>query len=373
MTPSTSTDPDAADAPRARRVPGWIPVGLLAWGVFAGLSALAHEVERSGFDWVDPARIAVSIDEASGSAVDPRWQRALEARLGELRPFRADDPAGLDAIEAALAALPFVAEVERPELVWPDGATVRLRFEQPAACLRRGAVFLCVSESGRVLPGGWMAPPRLDGLPLPVLGRLGFDEPDAVPGAPLPWAGLEHGLALARTIDEHLSWEERAALGTIVIDGENAASDRVDSTGAVIHLEGRRAVFWGRTPDIDAPGALPTELKWRSVAEADALARSGELAWRAVDVRWDQYAVSLREDGPMPEPLAWRTGIERSAASGGSGSESGPSSGPDRRAPDRSGGSFEASADWLVPGGASGSGSGVSAGGSSRASDRRIR
>ena len=373
MTRSLAADPDDAAVPaRSRRVPGWIPIGLLAWGVFAGIGALADEVERSGFDWVDPARIAVSLDAAGGDAVDPRWRRALEARLAACRPFRADDPTGLHAIEAALRDLPFVAEVERPELVWPDGAAVRLRFERPAACLRRGAVFLCVSETGRVLPGGWLAPPRLDGLPLPVLGRLGVDEPEATPGAPLPWRGLEHGLALARSMDEHLTHAERAALGAIVIDGEGAASNRVEDCGAVIHLEGRRAVFWGRTPDLDAPGARPTADKWRSVAEADALFRSGELVWRAVDVRWDQYAVALREDGPLPEPLPWRTGTERVEDEAREPVASDPVRGTGGSRATRGGG-FEAATDWLVPADRANGAAANGGGAASASAQRRIR
>lgn len=309
MSRSTARAPRrAVRSPRARRVPGWIPIGLVAWGLFAGVAAVAETVETSGFDWVDPARLSIDTD---ATFVDPRWNRALAARLETCRPFRADDTSGLDGIEDALRSLPFVAEVERPRLVWPDGAAVRLRFERPVACLRRGGVFLCVADSGRVLPGGWMAPPTLDGLPLPVLGRIGSDEPDAIGGRMLPRAGLEHALALARSMAEHLSVDERLALGPVVIDGENAAVGRVDDPGAVLFLKGRRVVTWGRTPDIDAPGSLSTAEKWRSVAEADALFRSGELPWRAVDVRWDQYAVGLREDQPPPEPLAWRTGIER--------------------------------------------------------------
>jgi uncharacterized membrane protein YgcG len=285
-------------------------MGLLVWGVVAGVGAVAGEVEATRFDWVDPRRLAIETD---ASFVDPRWERALTERLERCRPFRADDVDGLAEISQALFELPFVAEVGPPRLVWPDGAVVDVRFERPVACLRRGATFLCVSAQGRVLPGGWAAPPTLDGLTLPVLGRLGQDEADAVPGQPLARAGLWHGLSLVLSLEEHLDRDERLALGTLTIDAENGALAQVEDPGAVLHLEGRRAVLWGRTPDVDAPGALPTELKWRHVVEAVELSNAQKLLWRAVDVRWDEYAVALRHDEPVPEPEVWRSALERTS------------------------------------------------------------
>ena len=38
-----------------------------------------------------------------------------------------------------------------PEVVWPDGLKLDVRFERPVACLRVEGEFLCVSEAGALI------------------------------------------------------------------------------------------------------------------------------------------------------------------------------------------------------------------------------
>jgi hypothetical protein len=286
-------------APRRGRVPTWLPLGLFACGVGLAHDVFSHEI--AGYDLVDPARLSIV---SSAPFVDPRWREALAARLAAQPVFQADDAAARTALADAVAALPFVAHVEPPRLLWPDGAVLELVFERPVACLRRGGVFYTVSDRGAVLPGGWSAPPELDGLPLPVIGRFGVDESESPPGGVLGREGLWHALSVVLSMERHLDRDARAALGIVVVDGDLGATSRVDEPGAKLHLEGRRVVYFGRSPDVDAPGDLPEANKWNHVEDALDLAARGELDWRAIDVRWDAFAALPRElelDVPLRE------------------------------------------------------------------------
>jgi len=275
----------------------------VAWAAVAGVDALS--VRTEGYDLVDPACIAIRTE---AEFVDPRWREALAARLAAVPIFRADDLAARADLARAVGELPFVASVEPAGLLWPDGAILELVFERPVACLRRGGVFYTVSDRGAVLPGGWSAPPEVEGLPLPVIGRFGEDEYESPPGGVLGREGLWHGLAVVLSMEKHLDRDTRAALGIVTIDADQGSTARVDEPGAKLYLAGRRVVYFGRSPDVDAPGDLPEAAKWRHVADALHLADSGELDWRAVDVRWDQFAVAPREVPlVVPERETWKS------------------------------------------------------------------
>ncbi|MEZ5978064.1 MAG: hypothetical protein R3F34_07600 [Planctomycetota bacterium] len=304
----------AAHPARRGGVPGWLPLGVLAWGVAAGLGALDAQVDREAVTWIDPARVAVLTD---ATFVDPRWEDELTALLASFEPFASDDAEARANLAHELAALPFVAEVGDPRLLWPDGATLRLRFERPVACVRTDGVFHAVSDSGAVLPGAYAAPPERGGVSLPVIGRLGYDEDGLRPGAVLDREPLWHALSVVLSMERHLDADARAALGRVTIDAEQGEVGEVEVPGAVLYLEGRRAVLFGRTPDVDAPGELDEATKWRHVRDALQREARGELAWRAIDVRWDRYAVAARRDeAERAGPAPWRTPAQRAKDEG---------------------------------------------------------
>lgn len=284
------------------RVPPLLTLVLVLVAGFGVVRVVRSDVRAQGFTRLDTRRSRIlPLPGASDLPhfVDPRWERWLSAHLAELADVSVFDSEGLQAIVRDLEDLSFVAEVASPEVVWPDGLQVELRFERPVACLRVGGEFLCVSEEGTLLPGIWPTPPEtLDGV-LPVLSP--GDAPGTRPGE---WIEGDHrwdALCVARSLERHLARVDRARLGPIVIDARGAREASVREPGIVLDLEHRRRILFGRAPDGTAPGELPPEAKWESVSRGLAALAEGR-DWSLLDVRWDEPQVVWRDDDPAPAP-----------------------------------------------------------------------
>ncbi len=278
----------------AGRVPAWIPVAaLVAAGVWLG-SGLQRSVEAAGFAEVD---VRCSRLDAGPGFVDPRWDDFLAIKLAELPPVDAGDRAQVQAVAAAIARLPFVAEVREPRVIWPDGLEVPLRLRRPGACVRVGHDYLAVSEEGIVLPGRWPTPPLVDGRFLPVIGPNDGRFDQVLPGERLAAPSDVDALALALSARAALSPEEFAITGPLLVDATRARAASVTEPGARILLEGRRSVHFGRVPGAGQPGELPTGNKWEHVRRALALLRpeNGPRDWAVLDVRWDVADIAWRD------------------------------------------------------------------------------
>jgi len=176
---------------------------------------------------------------------------------------------------------------------------------------RRGArAVALVAGDGVVLDGGWDSPPRLGAAFLPRIGRA--DDALLARARPGDWlAEPEHRAALdvALSMAEHLSEEERAALGRVAIDASGVSHTSVDEPGVRLELEGGRVALFGRAPSAGEPGELSAARKWRSLARAlDVYRADPTRDWELVDLRWDRPDLALR--GPevlvvqaeQPEP-----------------------------------------------------------------------
>lgn len=279
---------------RRGRVPAWVPLGL----ALLGLASLVHRLDREVLVH-DVARIDTTRYRlhAGDRWLSDAWIERLERLLVRTGELRADDREGILALAAELEALPFVAAIGEPRVVWPDGLTIPIRLHTPVACLRVGDDFLPVAEDGTVLTGYSYAPQPAFGGYLPVIGPHGlggspFDpiQPGDVLGAP------EHldALTVAASMWRHLDRQALRRLGRVVIDASRQRDYRDLPGGVHIDLERTRRIHFGRPPGPHQPGELPAALKWLHVAEGLARWEGGE-DFDALDVRWDEPE-SLRYD-----------------------------------------------------------------------------
>jgi hypothetical protein len=262
-------------------LPLFLALGSIAWFFWI----LNRGVEAADLGRIDARRSRL---DAGGEWIDPRWSGELSQRLALLGEIRCDDRAAIERLRAELSALPFVAGVGEPEVLWPDGLRVPVEVRRGAACVLAGVDYLAVSADGVVLSGRWPAPPARESGFLPLLAaEAGAAE--LRPGELASEPSLAGALAVARSMWTHLEGQDLARLGRAVIDARAARRASVEEPGCVLLLEHGRRVLFGRTPDLDAPGELPVEAKWASLSRALRLLDPGpdELDWELVDVRWD--------------------------------------------------------------------------------------
>ena len=249
--------------------------------------------------WVEPALL--ELDGLPGWA-DDRWGDELMARLGALPPFRSDDSAGLARFVDAVSSLSFVEELEVTGIDRLTGAlALRMQLAEPVACVPVGEYFQTVSAAGTLLAGLWPSPPLFGRRFLPVIGPLSDADTlfaFAEPGDFL--AEEEHlaALAVALSMHAHLSADEAAPLGRVVIDASRAARASVAEPGVRLELEGQRLVLFGRPPTTAEPGELDAAHKWRSIARGAALLaeRGRPRDWDLLDARWDRPDLRLVHD-----------------------------------------------------------------------------
>ncbi len=282
---------------RSVRIPPLIMLVLGGLAVVIAFRTLSADLYARGFVSINTLRSTVlPRDERSELAgwIDPRWEHHLSLSLARFADVSAFDQAAIDGLVLEIEAEPFVAEVGQATVVWPDGLSVEIRFEQPVACLGVDGELLTVAQDGTVLPGPWASPPELEGAPLPILSAQPYSRADVRPGMALQVHELQDALSVANSLHTYLDPELRFDLGPIVIDASRAEEASLDVVGVVLDLEFGRRILFGRAPYMDAPGELPEHLKWNSVARAADALRDG-LDWTLLDVRWDEPRYVSRE------------------------------------------------------------------------------
>ncbi len=278
---------------------------LILGGLVAalGFRALSRSLHAKGFTSVDTRRsCVVALDEGAALAtwIDPRWERLLSRDLAALADVSSFDGEAFDALVREIEARPFVAEVGRANILWPDGMSIEIRFERPVACLGVDGEFLTVSSGGIVLPGPWPMPPEIDAAPLPILAGRGYSREELRPGVPLTSPELYDALVVANSMEEYLPVSDRRELGPLVIDASRAEQASLEVPGIVLDLEYGRRILFGRAPGGAAPGELPAAAKWNSVSRGVEGLRTG-LDWQLLDVRWDEprYVTRDGEEGSL--------------------------------------------------------------------------
>ena len=293
-------------APRAPAVPPLVLLALLAVSGALAIRWLTTSVTRAGFAEVDTRRSVVATHPQEGRIarwIDERWRTDLSRRLAELADVLVSDRHRIELLAAEVAAAPYVAEVGAVNVVWPDGLELDVRFRRPVACVLRNGTFWSVAEDGVLLPGGWSSPPEGEGgcyLPRVVESSRGADS--LRPGERFADYAALDGLAAALSMERSLSEADRLFLGRISIDARRAREASVQIPGTVIDLEGRRRVFFGRSPAERAAGEVPTASKWRTLSRCLEEIRLGR-DWSLLDLRWDR-------------PTVWERAAARQSADG---------------------------------------------------------
>src|SRR5690242_7533558 len=118
---------------RAGRVRWWVPLALLVAGSIWALERLGGPLQAAEYTAIDLTRLRLR--PAAGSFSDPRWEAELARALAALPRPDAREPEALARVARAIGALPFVAEVGEPRVLWPDGLEVPVRMRDPIACV----------------------------------------------------------------------------------------------------------------------------------------------------------------------------------------------------------------------------------------------
>ncbi|MEL6713736.1 MAG: hypothetical protein AAFP86_08180 [Planctomycetota bacterium] len=296
-------------------VPAWIPLAALFAALLVAVRSLEQDARSRGVAEIDTLRYRLQ----EGSRwLSPAWRGALEDTLVASRGLVVDDPGAIEDFVLRVSALPFVAEVGEPEVIWPDGLSLPLRLHEPVACIATGdGDFLPVASDGTVLGGFAFAPHEAYGGWLPVLGPHGLATGDVRPGDALDHPALRDALLVAESLWRYLEVGDLRRLGRILVDASADSApvfDRDPKTGTptalpggvVLALEDGRRVVFGRPPVPIVPGELPVGRKWRHLASA-LEARDGGEDWSLVDVRFDE---AVRLDRAAVEEYAERGVIE---------------------------------------------------------------
>lgn len=309
------TEPISAPvAPRAAplaafstRTPGehwsWLALLLALAAIAWFLFSLTRDIAAASFTRLDLE--AVRVDSGPGW-VDSRWSDWIEQRVAALGPLDSDGEATSQTLRAALAELPFIAEVGDVRVLWPDGVRMDVRWREPVGCVRTGDAFALVSAEGVVLPGEWSAPPpRRFGF-FPVLAGTTQARGEIESGAWLDALVWQDGLSVARALGRELAEDDWIRVGRMVVDARQARDASVENPGVVLWLEGGRRAYFGRPPDYGEPGELPVERKCAALSRALRLLDDGpaHLDWELVDLRWDRPELLPR--GGLPDEATVR-------------------------------------------------------------------
>ncbi|MCE9593607.1 MAG: hypothetical protein K8S98_05390 [Planctomycetes bacterium] len=281
------------------RVSAVLAVVIVIWFVYA----LSEDVDTHAFARVDTSRVRL----LSGATwTDPRWEAELRTKLAALGPIATEDDEALERAVRALSGLSFVAEIATPQVIWPDGLRLDVRFRTPIACVQVGAEYQAVASDGYLLSGRWPAPPeRREGyLPVVVVGA----SVERLHPGPVEWPDAAvDGFAVAQSMWESLEPRSLGELGRIVIDARESRTATVDNGGTALLLEQGRRVLFGRAPNTDEPGELPAADKWRGLDRALRYLESVDDAgtpkfdWELVDLRWDRPEVVPRGGFPKED------------------------------------------------------------------------
>ncbi|MBK7877837.1 MAG: hypothetical protein IPJ77_19320 [Planctomycetes bacterium] len=272
---------------------------VFAFGVWV-CETLATDVWASGFATIDPrrARLADPAEvEGGGGFVDQRWEALLRQTLASVPAFQATDLESAGRLQARVAALPFVAEVGEPRVLWPDGLELPVRLRRPEACVRIGELYYAVAADGVLLPGSWPAPPWIGQGYLPVIGPNDGSFEAAQPGERLAAPRHRDALAVAIGLRAELGAGEFETMGPPLIDATRARETSASVPGIELRLAGRRVIWFGRAPDCGEPGELPAAAKWKAIVQGLQLLRAegGARDWSVLDARWDVPQIQWRE------------------------------------------------------------------------------
>lgn len=307
-TPGASSEPGVSTTRVLLRVALALALVIAVWFLYL----LGEDVQAADFARVDTSKARL----LSGATwADPRWEAELAAKLASLGKVQSEDDAALQRVVGVVSALPFVAEVSRPKVLWPDGLRLDVRLRTPIACVQLGNEFQPVSADGYLLTGRWPAPPErgTGWLPVVVVGA----SVERLHAGPVVWTDAAvDGFAVAQSLWEALEPRALAELGRIVIDARNARTATVENGGVTLALERGRRVLFGRAPNTDEPGELPVAQKWKNLDRAlrylEPVDASGDpdgtpqFDWELVDVRWDMPEILPRggfaKDDPRGKP-----------------------------------------------------------------------
>ncbi|QDT14011.1 cell division protein FtsQ/DivIB [Alienimonas californiensis] len=203
---------------------------------------------------------------------------------------------------------PWVAGVERVEVLSPAAAVVRLRYRSPAAAVAAGDGLYPIDATGVLLPPADFTRPAADALPRiggieSTPGPAGTLWPDpAVAGAAAICAALAQDwerldLAGVRPLDASGArfWER--VRGTPDASEDEASEPAGDPRFELVTRAGSR-ILWGRPPGTTHPGELATDTKrlrlTRDLAGVLAGERSRGPEWADLTA-WDGvYHLPLR-------------------------------------------------------------------------------
>jgi len=303
----------SAPASTARRGGALAAAKIAAFAIALGALAVwlhgwRQELYAGDFATIRTDRAALR---AGPGWVDPRWSEEAAALVAELPPIRADERAQIEALAARLRELSFVESIGEAQVIWPDGVQIALHLREPVACVHVGRHYLGLAADGTLLSGRWTAPPSRDSGFLPVITLAPEGERDPrrrlVPGAKLDEPAALDGLSVAVSLWRHLGPADQRRLGRCRIDSRRARLASVEEPGTVIYLEGRRSIWFGRSPNLGEPGELPDATKCEHLAQALALLepdparadRPEGLDWDLVDVRWDDADLHPRGEVPV--------------------------------------------------------------------------
>lgn len=259
------------------------------------MGGLEARVAQSGFSEIrtNQARL-----DNGRTWVDRRWEGELAERLARLGGKDASDPVARAQIVDEIGSISFVESTGTPEILWPDGLRVPVLFQNPVACIAVGEAFYSVALDGTVLSGSWDSPPKVGPGWLPRIGPVGAKYPAAYPGEVLDGRAELDAISIAVSMWLHLSSADLETMGRVVIDASLGRDTGPLVPGARIYLERGRSIWFGRPPNIAAPGSLPVESKWANLSKALACLRPDGPPgnWERLDLRWDRAEMSLFED-----------------------------------------------------------------------------
>ncbi|NNJ24943.1 hypothetical protein LzC2_10050 [Planctomycetes bacterium LzC2] len=208
---------------------------------------------------------------------------------------------------------PWVAGVERVEVLSPAAAVVELRYRTPIAAVAAGDGLYPIDAAGVLLPPSDFTRPAADALPRiagieSTPGPAGTVWPDpAVTGAAAVCAALASDwprldLAAVRPLDASAGrfWE-RVRQTPVADDDQEVGDPRFE----LVTRAGSR-ILWGRPPGTSHPGALATDTKrlrlTRDLAGVLAGERTRGPEWADLTA-WDGvYHLPLRAAMREPTP-----------------------------------------------------------------------
>ncbi len=298
---------------RARRALGWFftPHRLLMLGLVPLCAALAPWALRQLPDLSSRDEYRLTAERVR---LEPPPPRSVPADL--VSRVLGEDPA--DVLEAGLAARlaegfakhPWVAGVERVEVLSPAAAVVRLTYRTPTAAVAAGDGLYPIDAAGVLLPPSDFTRPAADALPRiagieSTPGPAGTAWPDpAVTGAAAVCAALaadwnRMDLAAVRPLDASAGrfWDRiRQAPAADSIGEARPGDPRFE----LITRAGSR-ILWGRPPGAAHPGELATDTKRRRLTRDLAGVLAGERTrgpeWADLTA-WDGvYHLPLRTAG----------------------------------------------------------------------------